>query len=156
MVREMNTIKVTENIFRGSHPTDRFAGLSRLGIRNTICLQSGVHDMLDGEAYTLWAQARTHGISVHYFPQSNFTAPNDEKVRAVLSAISYLTEGGQKVFIHCKHGKDRTGYMVAAFRMQAQGWSYEKSVNEMHEHGFHRVPYFFWVKNLRKYEKLDA
>lgn len=34
------------------------------------------------------------------------------------------------VFVHCKVGSVRTGAMVAAYRMTAQGWTYEKALAE--------------------------
>ncbi len=35
------------------------------------------------------------------------------------------------ILIHCKHGEDRSGVMVAAFRVSAQGWSIRRAVREM-------------------------
>ncbi len=38
------------------------------------------------------------------------------------------------VLIHCAHGSDRAGIMVASYRMAFQGWSAEKTKKEMLRH----------------------
>ena len=40
------------------------------------------------------------------------------------------------VFIHCIHGKDRTGFLVALFRVMIQGWEPEKALQEALSFGF--------------------
>ena len=67
---------------------------------------------------------------------------------AIPSHCSHMTEDGvakfltlirdhpdKKVFIHCKYGVDRTGMMVAAYRI-SQGWTAEESRREMESFGF--------------------
>ena len=57
------------------------------------------------------------------------------------------------VFVHCKHGSDRTGTMCAIYRITVQGWSKNQAIEEMTKggFGFHRI----W-NNLVKYvRKLD-
>jgi hypothetical protein len=41
----------------------------------------------------------------------------------------------KKVFVHCRYGVDRTGMMVAAYRI-SQGWTAEESRHEMESFGF--------------------
>ena len=50
--------------------------------------------------------------------------------------------------VHCQHGADRTGTMVAMYRMVIQGWSREKAVDELVNggYGFHPM----W-KNILEY-----
>jgi tyrosine-protein phosphatase SIW14 len=54
----------------------------------------------------------------------------------------------QPVLVHCQHGSDRTGTMVALYRIVVQGWSKEAALEEMTEggYGFHPL----W-QNLRRY-----
>jgi protein tyrosine/serine phosphatase len=39
--------------------------------------------------------------------------------------------------IHCQHGADRTGALVALYRVVVQGWTKEKAVLEMNQGGYH-------------------
>lgn len=43
---------------------------------------------------------------------------------------------GKKVFVHCRMGDDRTGMMIASYRMAEEGWSAEKAAKEMEKFGF--------------------
>jgi protein tyrosine/serine phosphatase len=54
----------------------------------------------------------------------------------------------QPVLVHCQHGSDRTGTMVALYRIAVQGWTKEAALDEMTQggYGFHPL----W-KNLRRY-----
>jgi protein tyrosine/serine phosphatase len=40
------------------------------------------------------------------------------------------------VFVHCKHGADRTGMMVAFYRIVRQGWTKKQAIREMVHGGF--------------------
>jgi protein tyrosine phosphatase (PTP) superfamily phosphohydrolase (DUF442 family) len=54
----------------------------------------------------------------------------------------------QPMLVHCKHGADRTGTMVAAYRIVVQGWSKEDALAEMKDdrYGHH------WIwSNLRRF-----
>jgi tyrosine-protein phosphatase SIW14 len=45
----------------------------------------------------------------------------------------------QPVFVHCKHGSDRTGVMCAMYRVVVDGWSKQSAIEEMikGDFGFH-------------------
>jgi protein tyrosine/serine phosphatase len=61
--------------------------------------------------------------------------------------------GGQlPAFIHCQHGADRTGTMVAVYRVRVQGWTKEDAIKEMMEekYGFHHVYEEVVLKFLNK------
>ncbi len=55
----------------------------------------------------------------------------------------------KKIFVHCRYGDDRTGMMIAAYRMAVDGWTPEEARNEMDKFGFHRVV----CASLVSYEK---
>ncbi len=45
------------------------------------------------------------------------------------------------VLVHCLHGADRTGTMVALYRIAVEGWSKEEAIREMTEggYGYHSI-----------------
>ncbi|MHC4951987.1 MAG: fused DSP-PTPase phosphatase/NAD kinase-like protein, partial [Planctomycetota bacterium] len=47
----------------------------------------------------------------------------------------------QPVFVHCLHGADRTGTMVAVYRIVVQDWNKQKAIDEMQKgpFGFHEI-----------------
>jgi protein tyrosine/serine phosphatase len=52
------------------------------------------------------------------------------------------------VLVHCWHGSDRTGIVVAAYRIVFQNWNVEEAEKEFRDErfGYHE----FWYKNLLK------
>jgi tyrosine-protein phosphatase SIW14 len=56
---------------------------------------------------------------------------------------------GKKVFVHCRYGDDRTGMMIAAYRMSVEGWTAEEALKEMDDFGFHHVV----CHSLNEYER---
>ncbi|MGB7600242.1 MAG: dual specificity protein phosphatase family protein [Candidatus Sulfotelmatobacter sp.] len=59
---------------------------------------------------------------------------------------------GKKVFVHCRLGDDRTGMMVAAYRMADEGWTADEAMNEMETFGFTPAHHFI-CPGLARYEK---
>jgi hypothetical protein len=55
-------------------------------------------------------------------------------------------------FVHCHHGSDRTGMMVAVYRAVVQGWPMDKAIDEMINggFGFHEIYRPFTVPFLKR------
>lgn len=70
--------------------------------------------------------------------------PDDDEIDAALAAMS--NPRNHPIFVHCKHGRDRTGLVIGLYRVEVQGWSPERAYREMLDHGFRT-----YLKNLRKY-----
>jgi hypothetical protein len=67
----------------------------------------------------------------------------------VLEALKILTDPAMRpIAVHCQHGADRTGALVALYRMVVQGWSKEDALAEMDGGGFHHSS---WFRNLDRY-----
>jgi protein tyrosine/serine phosphatase len=59
------------------------------------------------------------------------------KDRILAQFLTLLRENpGRKIFVHCRLGDDRTGMMIASYRMAQEGWSAEKAEKEMEKFGF--------------------
>ncbi len=81
------------------------------------------------------------------------------KDHAVIKALKIINASEEPILIHCWHGSDRTGLIVALYRIVFQDWSKEAAIDEMvnGDFGHHTI-----FKNLIHYihdvdvEKLRA
>jgi protein tyrosine/serine phosphatase len=78
--------------------------------------------------------------------------PEDEDVVKFLRIAT--TPALQPVLVHCRHGSDRTGTMVAVYRIVVEGWTRAEAADEMVHGGFGFHP--MWQNLLRYIEALDV
>lgn len=119
--------KVSPVLYRGDQPEGRagFAELKRRGIKTIICLRTLDYDSSD-----------MAGLGLRYLHLSVTPGhPEDEDVALFLLAV--CDPANQPVFVHCRQGVDRTGIMVAAYRIMVEGWSNRRALAEMEANGFH-------------------
>ena len=76
--------------------------------------------------------------------------PKDEVFAKFLRVVH--ENKGKKIFVHCRLGDDRTGMMVAAYRMAEEGWTADEAMIEMQSFGFTRSHHFI-CPSLAGYEK---
>ena len=64
-----------------------------------------------------------------------------ERIAEVLWRIVTLHEQGKNVLVHCYHGADRTGIIIAMYRTVIQGWSVAHAHAEMTQgnFGYHAI-----------------
>ena len=77
--------------------------------------------------------ARNLGMEVIVFDW-RYRLPTSQELRVLLD---FLNEKNG-VLVHCKAGRDRTGYVVALQRMEQQHWSLERALQDMEAHGHSR------------------
>lgn len=121
-----NFARISDLLYRGQQPTaEGFAELKKLGIKTIINLRAmhSDRDLLKGSGLRY--------VEIECFAWH----PEDEDVAAALKVIA--DPANQPVFVHCQHGADRTGFVVAAYRIVEQGWSAERAEAEMRNFGLH-------------------
>ena len=66
----------------------------------------------------------------------------------LVKSVSYLLKRDGKTLVHCLHGSDRTGTVIARYRIGVEGWSKKKAIDEFVNGGFGF--HSFWFPNLPK------
>ena len=71
----------------------------------------------------------------------------------ILEGLRIILQADGPVLVHCQHGADRTGTLMAAYRMVVQGWPREAAIKEMLEgdYGYHAV----WGNLITLLENMD-
>lgn len=85
------------------------------------------------------AEARAAGLRYFSVPLPGYGRPRDEQVEKVLALIT--DSRNWPVFVHCRHGEDRTGTIIACYRISQEGWSAEEAKKEAKRHGMSRFQF---------------
>ncbi|RYZ83219.1 MAG: hypothetical protein EOO68_33290 [Moraxellaceae bacterium] len=75
-------------------------------------------------------------------PETWSHAIQDQQIAQALMAIEHGSQQGN-VLVHCQHGSDRTGLVIAMYRIIYQHWPIEHAKQEMKQGGFGFHP--IWV-----------
>jgi tyrosine-protein phosphatase SIW14 len=141
-----NLFEVTPTLYRSAQPSS--VGLAYIAGQNP--LEPGglpVRTVLSLRAFHEDKSVVPPASPVRY-EDIRFKAwhPEDEDIVKFLRIVT--TPALQPVLVHCQYGSDRTGTMVAVYRIVVQGWSREAATQEMTQggYGFHPM----W-KNLTAY-----
>ena len=137
-----NLHRVATNLYRCAQPSaDGLKAAEKLGIKTVISLRAFHSDTDEVESTTL----KTERI------RFNTWHPEDEDVVRFLKLITTTNNG--PFLVHCQHGADRTGTMIAIYRIAIEGWKKQDALKEMTDGGF---GYHAMWKNLLDYlNKLD-
>lgn len=122
--------QVDENLYRGQQPTDKgLAELKARGIKTVVYLHFSKKQAAHEKAVV-----EGLGMKFVHIPMSWITPPKQAQIDQWLKITSDPAQG--PVFVHCQHGKDRTGAMVGIYRMKHDGWKYDQAYKEMKEKGY--------------------
>lgn len=130
-----NFHQVNENLYRGAQPEDGWIEkLKELKIKTVINLR-GEDEGTSTEA----AEARAAGLRYFSVPLPGLGRPKDEQVEKVLALIN--DPENWPVFVHCHHGEDRTGTIIAVYRISHDGWTVEDAKKEAKKYGMSRFQF---------------
>lgn len=136
-----NFAKVSDALYRGAQPTpEGFARLKRMGIKTVVNLRGFTSDT---------DEMRGAGLRYTHI-YSKAWNPRDRNIARFLKIVS--DPANRPVFVHCRHGADRTGAAVAAYRIVEQGWEITEAADEMHNFGFHTA----WWQITRYLKRFDG
>ena len=136
-----NAGKISETLLRGAQPSEQgLVELKKLGVTTIVDLRGN-----RGPVARERAQAESLGMRFIDIPVSGWSAPANAQVAEFLRL--FQQDPTQKIFVHCYFGSDRTGVMVAAYRMTQQNWTADQAVEEMYSFGFH----YRWYPGMKSY-----
>jgi protein tyrosine/serine phosphatase len=131
-----NLHRVDAKVWRSSQPTRHdFRKLkNEQGIGEVLCLRRWHSDV---------EEAR--GLKLHHI-RMNAGEIRDEDI---VAALRVMVSAEKPLLVHCFHGSDRTGVVVAMYRMVVQNWPREKAIAELSapRHGHHADVF----PNIREY-----
>jgi protein-tyrosine phosphatase len=119
-----NFYQVNQKVYRGAQPTDDgFKYLSSVGVKLVIDLRE--HDQRAAHEESV---VKADGMQYLNVPMTGMTPPT----AAEMSKILALLEDGNSgpVFVHCKRGADRTGAVIAAYRIDHDQWENSRALSE--------------------------
>lgn len=120
-------------LYRGGAPSPRgLAQLKQMGVSAVIDLRRNKQNI---EVERILTQQL--GLKYISLPMGNFI-PSQNKQAQFFSVVSSAASNPRAgaVFLHCSHGSDRTGFMVAMWRVQHDGWTIAEAAAEMLSSGF--------------------
>lgn len=120
-------------IYRGAQPTEiGLIKLRQLGIKTILDLRNEDPVQIDQEKKI----ADSLGLKFISVPLSGFFAPKELDMARIHNVLN--TTSLKPIFIHCQHGQDRTGLVVALHRIFSENVSAVDAKAEMLHFGFHQ------------------
>jgi tyrosine-protein phosphatase SIW14 len=138
-----NAGSITPALFRGAQPdSSAYAGLQKLGMTIVVDLRGE-----GGEVSAEKKSVEALGMKFVSLPWKGAGIPPRDELLSFFTMLRDNPE--QKVFIHCQYGADRTGVMIALYRIAVDHWTAEQAISEMKEFHYHS----FMLPHLAKYVK---
>jgi protein-tyrosine phosphatase len=117
-----NFHQVDSNVYRGAQPsTEGFAYLASLGVKTVVDLREA-----DARSAAEERIVAANGMKYVNVPMTGLTPPTDSEINRILAIL----DSGDTVFVHCKRGADRTGAIIAAYRIDHDGWDNTRALKE--------------------------
>ena len=129
-----NSYRICEELYRSAQPErEGFTALQKLGVRSVLNLREYHKDT---------RKARHTQLHLMAYP----VAAGEVTAADVENCLALIKGAPKPVLVHCWHGSDRTGIVVAAYRIVFQKWSVEEAEKEFRDErfGYHE----FWYANL--------
>ena len=136
-----NCYKVTDEIYRSAQPAGETAGsLKAIGIKSILNLRH--YHPEDSEEF------KKAGIILYSYKMDAGSA----SVKDLTDALRIIQNAPKPILIHCHYGSDRTGFIIAGYRIVIMGWTAEKAIEELRKggYGYHELEFPNIMKTLRE------
>lgn len=119
-----NWHKVDALVYRSEQPdSDAMKEIEAFGIKRVLNLRD-LHDDND--------EIKGTSLKSFHVPIKT-TEINDEHV---VKALKIIKSSDESILVHCWHGADRTGTVIAMYRIIYQGWSKDRAIDELVNGGY--------------------
>lgn len=121
-------------------------GIDSLGVRAVLDLDREHWGEPDGRVARDWGIARRYGMRFVHLPLHPVLPPSLAELEW---AVAILEDSGTRpILVHADRGEERTGMVIAAYRIGVQGWSAERAYAEMVPDGGHDPRFAPWRERL--------
>ncbi len=131
-----NFDQVNAGLYRGAQPNDEgFKYLAKIGVKTVLDLrEDGSRSVAEKRAVV------AAGMQYVNVPMTGLTAPTVAQMGTILALLDDAGKG--PVFVHCLRGADRTGAVIAAYRIDHDLWDSARALKEAMSHGmsFFQIP----------------
>lgn len=137
-----NLYKVSDGLYRSEQPDNSdMKKLDSLGIRSVLNLRHYCNDR---------KETGDLNLNLHDIHVNTWTMSYEELVKS----LQYIKTAEKPLLVHCKHGSDRTGVVVAGYRIVFEKWSKEDAITEFtsEQFGYHAA---LFPNLLRLIENID-
>jgi protein tyrosine/serine phosphatase len=119
-----NFYQVDEYVYRGAQPTtEGFKYLAKIGVKTILDLREN-DERATGEAQVVTSL----GMRYVNVPMTGLAPPTEAEITKILALLEDNTAGA--AFVHCLRGADRTGAVIAAYRIDHDRWDNSRALKE--------------------------
>jgi protein tyrosine/serine phosphatase len=124
-----NFHKVDDMVYRGAQPTSEgFGNLAEMGIKTVIDLREP-----GSRSRAEKIIVESYGMRYVSIPLKGWSAPSPKDIARVLELFADSSAG--PFFVHCRRGADRTGTVIACYRIARQHWENRRALSEAKSFG---------------------
>ena len=122
--------RVSDNLYRGGQPTsDGFKSLHAMGVGIVVDFREK-----PSEEATEKREVESLGMKSVGIPWSANHDPSSAQIVEFLDLVRVNPD--TKIFVHCRRGADRTGVMIAAYRIAIEHETVAEAEAEMHHYHY--------------------
>ena len=136
-----NLGRVTDTLYRGAQPSPAGLGaLQQMGVAIVVNFREE-----PWETSTEKREVESLGMQYVGIPWKGKQTPSNAQIVQFLDLVRANPQA--KIFVHCQRGADRTGTMIAAYRIAVEHEAVPDAVSEMYRFHYDH----FWLPQLERY-----
>lgn len=137
-----NFHEVAPGLYRSAQPSrEGYHQLSALGVKTLLSLKEN--------ASRERIEAGAEGLAVENVPMTGFAQPSFKQIDRALAIMQDPSK--RPLLVHCQHGKDRTGFVVAAYRVVVEHADVAEAAEQARSYGCCFAPFGDLAAFLRGY-----